>query len=152
MAHQLSSKAAGDAGMAAALRNDPAVRQARIDLAACLRMAARLGMAEGICNHFSATLPGHPGLFLVNPLGLAFCEVTASRLLVCHVDGRVVDGDGEPELCLNVAEVDALVAQAGAAPRLFSSCDVCRCRAPEGDEDASHLGPYGTKARKGGNE
>ncbi|MBO4123223.1 aldolase [Cupriavidus gilardii] len=97
MAHQLSSRAAGDAEMAAALRSDPVVRQARIDLAACLRMAARLGMAEGICNHFSATLPGHPGLFLVNPLGLAFCEVTASRLLVCHVDGRVVDGDGEPE-------------------------------------------------------
>ncbi|ESJ23715.1 hypothetical protein B551_0206510 [Cupriavidus sp. HPC(L)] len=97
MAHQLSSRAAGDAEMAAVLRNDPAVRQARIDLAACLRMAARLGMAEGICNHFSATLPGHPGLFLVNPLGLAFCEVAASRLLVCHVDGRVLDGDGEPE-------------------------------------------------------
>jgi hypothetical protein len=32
-----------------------AVRQARIDLAACFRMAARLGLHEGICNHFSPT-------------------------------------------------------------------------------------------------
>lgn len=97
MAHQLSSRTTDRTEMAAALRDDPAVRQARVDLAACLRMAARLGMAEGICNHFSVMLPAYPGLFLVNPLGLAFSEVTASRLLVCHVDGSVVDGDGEPE-------------------------------------------------------
>src|SRR3546814_11496180 len=45
------------------------VRQARIDLAACFRMAARLGLHEGICNHFSAMLPGYDDLFLVNAYG-----------------------------------------------------------------------------------
>lgn len=31
------------------------VREARVDLAACFRMAAKLGLQEGICNHFSLT-------------------------------------------------------------------------------------------------
>jgi ribulose-5-phosphate 4-epimerase/fuculose-1-phosphate aldolase len=85
----------------AVLRNstldDPAVQQARVDLAACFRMAARLGMHEGICNHFSAVVPGHPDLFLVNPYGWAFAEMTASRLLICDYEGAVVAGDGVPE-------------------------------------------------------
>jgi len=75
----------------------PAIRQARIDLAACFRMAARLGMGEGICNHFSFVVPGHDDLFLVNPYGLAFAEVTASSLLICDFHGRVVAGEGTPE-------------------------------------------------------
>ena len=77
--------------------DQPAVRQARVDLAACLRMAARLGLQEGICNHFSAVVPGRPDLFLVNPYGLAFGEVTASSLLICDFEGGVVAGDGVPE-------------------------------------------------------
>ncbi len=74
-----------------------AVWQARVDLAACFREAARLGLAEGICNHFSAMVPGRDDLFLVNPYGWAFEEVTASRLLVCDFEGRVVAGEGTPE-------------------------------------------------------
>lgn len=75
----------------------PAIRQARIDLAACFRMAARLGLGEGICNHFSFLAPGYDDLFLVNPYGLAFAEVTASSLLICDFDGGVVMGEGAPE-------------------------------------------------------
>lgn len=104
MAHALKT----DGAKAPARPADPAlpnrppldgavVRAARIDLAACFRMAARLGMHEGICNHFSAMVPGHDDLFLVNPYGLAFAEVTASSLLVCDFDGHVVAGEGEPE-------------------------------------------------------
>lgn len=77
--------------------NAPAIRQARIDLAACFRMASRLGLHEGICNHFSALVPGYPTLFLVNPLGYAFDEITASSLLVCNFDGDVLAGEGKPE-------------------------------------------------------
>lgn len=95
MAHALSPSAP------ATLRNSdldtPAVRQARIDLAACFRMAARLGMHEGICNHFSAVVPGRDDLMLVNPYGWAFSEITASRLLITDLEGRVVAGDGVPE-------------------------------------------------------
>lgn len=95
MAHEFTGPGAG--------RNDlgdidrEALRRARVDLAACFRMAARHGLEEGICNHFSALVPGRDDLFLVNPYGLAFAEVTASSLLVCDFDGHVLDGEGRPE-------------------------------------------------------
>jgi ribulose-5-phosphate 4-epimerase/fuculose-1-phosphate aldolase len=75
-----------------------AVWQARIDLAACFRAAARLGLHEGICNHLSAMVPGRDDLFLVNPDGWGFHEITASRLLICDFQGRVVEGAGIPEI------------------------------------------------------
>ena len=71
--------------------------QARVDLAACFRAAARLGMNEGVCNHLSAVVPGHDDLFLVNPDGWGFGEITASRLLICDYEGNVVAGAGVPE-------------------------------------------------------
>ena len=74
-----------------------AVRQARVDLAACFRACARAGLAEGICNHLSALVPGRDDLFLVNPYGYAFEEITASNLLICDFDGRVIAGEGVPE-------------------------------------------------------
>mgnify|MGYP001604927281 FL=1 len=75
----------------------PAVREARLDLAASFRMAARLGMGEGICNHFSAMLPGSGEFFLVNAYGLAFDEITASNLLVGELHGHGLKGAGKPE-------------------------------------------------------
>jgi ribulose-5-phosphate 4-epimerase/fuculose-1-phosphate aldolase len=96
MAHELTIK-----GQPALLRNisldAEEIWQARVDLAACLRMAARLDLEEGICNHFSAVVPGHPDLFIVNRLGWAFQEATASSLLICDFEGNVVAGDGVPE-------------------------------------------------------
>lgn len=75
-----------------------AVWQARVDLAACFRAASRLGMHEGICNHLSAMVPGSDELFLVNPYGWGFHEVTASNLLTCDFNGNVVQGTGTPEI------------------------------------------------------
>ena len=96
MANQISAP-----GAPAILRNTDldrdAVWQARVDLAACFRAAAKLGMNEGICNHLSAMVPGRDDLFLVQPYGWGFQEITASRLLICDFHGNVVDGRGEPE-------------------------------------------------------
>ncbi len=50
-----------------------------------------------ICNHLSFVVPGRDDLFLVNPYGWAFSEVTASRLLICDFGGNVVAGEGVPE-------------------------------------------------------
>lgn len=75
----------------------PAVVTARSELAACFQLAALHGLEEGICNHFSAMLPGRDDLFFVNPYGYAFEEVTASNLLVCDFHGQVVAGEGQPE-------------------------------------------------------
>ena len=100
MAHSLSPDVSfhdAAAGVNQPNLDTEAVREAKIDLAACFRMAARLGFAEGICNHFSALVPGHDDLFLVNPYGYAFRELTASMLLVCDLHGAVVSGNGAPE-------------------------------------------------------
>ncbi|WP_016775426.1 MULTISPECIES: aldolase [Pseudomonas] len=96
MAHILSGT--GKARPSATLHLDTeAIITARNELAACFQLAALHGLEEGICNHFSAMLPGHDDLFLVNPYGYAFSEVTAQNLLVCDFAGNVVAGDGEPE-------------------------------------------------------
>lgn len=67
-------------------------REARIDLAAALRWAARLGLSEGICNHFSLAVPGRDGYFLINPQGLHWSEVTPGDLVVVDAEGRKVAG------------------------------------------------------------
>jgi ribulose-5-phosphate 4-epimerase/fuculose-1-phosphate aldolase len=96
MAHPLFTGRSAQARDLASI--DPeALRRARVDLAACFRMAARHGLEEGICNHLSALVPGRDDLFLVNPYGLCFAEVTASSLLVCDFEGHVLDGQGRPE-------------------------------------------------------
>ncbi|MDX1781222.1 MAG: aldolase [Thalassovita sp.] len=100
MAHVLSKDSSTDTVPAGHNRPDLAsdeIRTAKEDLAACFRMAARNGFEEGICNHFSAVVPGHDDLFIVNPYGYAFRELTASKLLICDFRGNVVDGDGTPE-------------------------------------------------------
>jgi ribulose-5-phosphate 4-epimerase/fuculose-1-phosphate aldolase len=72
-------------------------RQARVDLAAVLRWSARMGYQQGVCNHFSFLLPGDENLFLVNPEGFFWSELTASSLLVCDLDGGIVEGTGTVE-------------------------------------------------------
>ncbi|HZP93032.1 MAG TPA: aldolase [Burkholderiales bacterium] len=72
-------------------RFDP-VTQARIDLTAALRSAARMGLSEGVCNHFSLEMPGSPNLFLINPQGLHWSEITPRDLMVVDESGKVVEG------------------------------------------------------------
>lgn len=72
-------------------------QELRRDLAAVFRAMARLGMTEQIAGHNSMMLPGDDArlLFLINPRGYHFSEITASRLLLCDLDGVVVRGEGE---------------------------------------------------------
>src|SRR5690242_21146352 len=51
----------------------------RVQLAAAYRIAAELGWSELIYTHISARIPGRDHHFLINPYGLRFDEVTASR-------------------------------------------------------------------------
>lgn len=100
MAHSLNPKFTPAAVRTQDNRPDfssEAIRTVREDLAACFRAAARHGFEEGICNHFSAVVPGHDDLFIVNPYGRAFREITASELLICDFEGNVIAGDGQPE-------------------------------------------------------
>lgn len=74
------------------LVNDP-IPQARLDLAAALRAAARHGLNEGVCNHFSMTVPGRDELFLVNPQGLHWSEITPSDLAMVDGAGNIIEGN-----------------------------------------------------------
>ena len=71
----------------------------RVDMAAVFRVSARLGWNEQIGNHNSIMLPqrspGDAPTFLINPRGYRFEELTASSLIVCDLDGRVLRGTGE---------------------------------------------------------
>ncbi len=74
----------------------PALERAgRIDLAAAFRLAVRMDLHEGVCNHFTLMLDG--GRFLLNRYGLHWSEVSASNLLALDAGGRILAGEGEFE-------------------------------------------------------
>ncbi|CAN5540921.1 class II aldolase/adducin family protein [soil metagenome] len=66
----------------------------RKDLAAAYRLAAHFGMADMVYTHFSVRLPGPEPVFLINPYGMMFEEITASSLIKVGIDGEVI-GDSE---------------------------------------------------------
>ena len=79
------------------LKTAPAVeRAARVDLAAAFRLAVRMDLHEGVCNHFSFMLPDAKR-FLLNRYGLHWSEVTASNLLALDASGTILEGEGEFE-------------------------------------------------------
>src|ERR1700712_1319120 len=88
-------KAIGPNRTAAQLKQD--ALQARIDLTAALRSAARMAFNEGVCNHFSMELPGEPDKFLINPQGLHWSEITPDDLMVLNADGEVLAGKHKVE-------------------------------------------------------
>jgi ribulose-5-phosphate 4-epimerase/fuculose-1-phosphate aldolase len=74
-------------------RNE-AERLARIDLAACHRLAAHFGFNEGIDNHLTLLVPGRSDRFYLAPFGLLWSEVKASDLMELDFSGKVVAGLG----------------------------------------------------------
>jgi ribulose-5-phosphate 4-epimerase/fuculose-1-phosphate aldolase len=74
-----------------------AERQARIDLAACYRLAAHFGLNEGIDNHLTLLVPGYSDRFLLAPFGLHWSEVRASDFMVIDFEGRILSGEGPIE-------------------------------------------------------
>ena len=60
--------------------------EARRDLAASFRWFARLGMTEGVANHFSLAIDEGGRRFLMNPRGRHFSRIRASDLIVCDAD------------------------------------------------------------------
>ena len=72
------------------LLEQAAIDQGRIDLAAALRWSARLGLNEGVCNHFSLELA--PDRYLINPQGLHWSEVGAADVLLIDGAGKVLQG------------------------------------------------------------
>ena len=76
---------------------DP-VQQAKIDLAASLRLAVYHELEEGIDNHFTVTVPGYRDRYLVLPFGMHWSEARASDMITFNEAGDTLDGDGLVEL------------------------------------------------------
>jgi ribulose-5-phosphate 4-epimerase/fuculose-1-phosphate aldolase len=80
-------------GAAPAARELPmgkAEREARQQLAACYRIFNHLGWVEMIFNHITLRVPGPEKLFLINPFGVHYSEITASNLLLIDIEGNPV--------------------------------------------------------------
>lgn len=71
-----------------------AQQRARVDLAACYRLADRFGLNEGIDNHLTLLVPGYSDRFLLAPFGMHWSEVKASDFLVVDFNGRILSGQG----------------------------------------------------------
>ena len=69
-------------------------RQLRIELAAAFQLAHQFGWTELVWNHISARVPGEPDHFLINPIGLRWDEITASKLIKIDKEGELLTGDG----------------------------------------------------------
>jgi ribulose-5-phosphate 4-epimerase/fuculose-1-phosphate aldolase len=67
-----------------------AERVLRVQLAAAYRIFNHLGWVEMIFNHITVRVPGPEKLFLINPFGLHYSEVTASNLVLIDVEGNPV--------------------------------------------------------------
>jgi len=65
-------------------------REARIKLAAAYRIFNHLGWTEMIFNHITLRVPGPEKLFLINPFGLHYSEITASNLVLIDIEGNPV--------------------------------------------------------------
>ncbi|MEK7317685.1 MAG: class II aldolase/adducin family protein, partial [Pseudomonadota bacterium] len=68
----------------------------RVDLAAAYRLAALERWDDLIYTHISATVPGEPDHFLINPFGFAFDEIRASDLVKINSRGEVVGETAHP--------------------------------------------------------
>ncbi|GAB3662695.1 class II aldolase/adducin family protein [Ramlibacter alkalitolerans] len=64
--------------------------QLRCELAAAYRLFAHLGWHELIYNHLTVRVPGTEH-FLINPFGLMYREVSASKLVKIDLEGRKVE-------------------------------------------------------------
>jgi len=75
-----------------------AIAEAKVHLAAALRLAVFHELEEGIDNHFTVTVPGREGQYLILPFGLHWSEARASDLMVFDEAGRTLEGRGVVEL------------------------------------------------------
>ena len=83
--------------------------QARVDLAACYRLVAIYGLSDMIANHISARIPSEEGVFLINPYGMMYEEITASSLLKVDFSGNVLGGPDFGSLGYGVNRAGAVI-------------------------------------------
>ena len=75
-----------------------AITKAMVELAAAHRIATIHELDEGIDNHFTVTVPGRDGQYLVLPFGIHWSEAKASDMFIFDEQGRTLEGRGNVEL------------------------------------------------------
>ena len=81
---------------AATMSSDDQRWRVRVDLALCYRLVAHHGMTDLIYTHISARVPGTQDRFLLNRMGVAFDEMTASDLVEVGTGDPPEDSDDAP--------------------------------------------------------
>jgi ribulose-5-phosphate 4-epimerase/fuculose-1-phosphate aldolase len=84
--------------VAASNRDQVALRELKVQLAAAMRMAVLHELDEGIDNHFTARVPGQPGRYLILPFGYHWSEARADDLVMFDESGQTLEGEGTVEL------------------------------------------------------
>ncbi|HLS41971.1 MAG TPA: class II aldolase/adducin family protein [Paenalcaligenes sp.] len=109
--------------------------QARVDLAACYRLAVLHGWDDQVYTHISLRVPGRDDAYLMNPYGLRFEEITASNLLLVNTKGEVIDGTdrrGNPTGFAIHGAVHAARADAHCVMHLHNDAVISVSALPEG--------------------
>jgi len=75
-----------------------AIHEARVHLAAALRLAVFHELDEGIDNHFTVSVPGRSGQYLILPFGRHWSEARASDMMVFDDRGATLEGSAKCEL------------------------------------------------------
>jgi L-ribulose-5-phosphate 4-epimerase len=71
------------------------VAAVRADVAALHSELTRYQLVAWTAGNVSARVPGHD-LLVIKPSGVSYDELTPENMVVCDLDGRVVDGDHAP--------------------------------------------------------
>jgi L-ribulose-5-phosphate 4-epimerase len=73
----------------------PSVRAVRSSVAHLHAELLRWGLVVWTAGNVSARVPGED-LFVIKPSGVSYDELTPESMIVCGLDGHVIDGDHSP--------------------------------------------------------
>lgn len=74
---------------------DQAIRQVRREVAALHAELPKYGLVVWTAGNVSARVPGHD-LLVIKPSGVSYDDLTPENMVVCDLDGKVVEGEHAP--------------------------------------------------------
>ena len=83
--------------MTTSLRPLPTIAQAREELADLHHLLVRYELVTWTAGNVSARARGeHGDVIVIKPSGVSYDDLTAESMIVCHLDGTVLEGDFAP--------------------------------------------------------
>lgn len=74
---------------------DQTIRQVRREVAALHAELPKYGLVVWTAGNVSARVPGHD-LLVIKPSGVSYDDLTPENMVVCALDGKVVEGEHAP--------------------------------------------------------